>query len=216
MHRDAIGKRNSALAHFEVKKAEDTARPFVRAKACGKRQTRQMDGKYPGLARSVRQPWRLIQGQLDQMGHARCRLMGGAEQPCPALLDQTREDRVWASDNSSMDRQQVYLIVANQAGKKATSLAFGDQRKGKPALARAGRAAQHHGSLAYHDNRGVRHHGPAGRFLHGLFGSQTVKRAPATSPLPGANRFCAEMRPLCASTICREIDRPSPEFWPNP
>jgi hypothetical protein len=28
-------------------------------------------------------------------------------------------------------------------------------------------------------------------------------------------RFSAQMRPRCASTICREIDRPSPEWVPN-
>ena len=34
--------------------------------------------------------------------------------------------------------------------------------------------------------------------------------------LIGAGRFCAQMRPPWASTICREIERPSPEFWPKP
>src|SRR5690606_21097422 len=45
-------------------------------------------------------------------------------------------------------------------------------------------------------------------------GSRTMKRAPSTlgsSPgAAGALRFSAQMVPPCASTICLEIDRPSP------
>ena len=44
------------------------------------------------------------------------------------------------------------------------------------------------------------------------------KRAPTAAPRPGVGpgRFSAQMRPRCASTIWREMDRPSPEFWPKP
>ena len=50
---------------------------------------------------------------------------------------------------------------------------------------------------------------------------RTTKRAPSRAPAPrprraGPSRFSAQIRPRCASTICREIDRPSPEFWPKP
>lgn len=45
-------------------------------------------------------------------------------------------------------------------------------------------------------------------------GSLTRKRAPSTRPL-SSRRFSALMRPFSASTICRLIDRPRPECWPN-
>ena len=54
---------------------------------------------------------------------------------------------------------------------------------------------------------------------HGA-GSRTTKRAPtmvgSPSASPGPARFSAQIRPPWASTICLEIDRPSPEFWPKP
>ena len=60
----------------------------------------------------------------------------------------------------------------------------------------------------------------SGLIVFTLF-SETVNRAPST--LPGASpavgramRFSARMRPPWASTICLEIDRPSPEFCPKP
>src|SRR5471030_2897064 len=36
----------------------------------------------------------------------------------------------------------------------------------------------------------------------------------SSAELPG--RFSAQIRPPWASIICREIDKPRPEFWPNP
>ena len=51
-------------------------------------------------------------------------------------------------------------------------------------------------------------------------GKRTMNRAPSTigaSPSNCASTlFSAQMRPPCASTICLEIDRPRPEFWPKP
>ena len=46
-------------------------------------------------------------------------------------------------------------------------------------------------------------------------GSVTTKRAPRTSPGLVPGMFSAVSVPPCASTICRLIDSPSPEFWPN-
>jgi len=47
-------------------------------------------------------------------------------------------------------------------------------------------------------------------------GRRTTKRAPAIFGSPpgagGVTRFSAQMRPPWASTICREIESPSPEF----
>ena len=51
-------------------------------------------------------------------------------------------------------------------------------------------------------------------------GRRTVKRAPSTvGGAPGSVRrpraVLGDDRPRCASTICLEIDRPRPEFWPK-
>ena len=55
-------------------------------------------------------------------------------------------------------------------------------------------------------------------------GSRITKRAPPlflspASPLPrpspAGGRFSAHSRPPCATTICREMLSPSPEFWPK-
>ena len=45
-------------------------------------------------------------------------------------------------------------------------------------------------------------------------GNVTTNRAPSTL-LPIPRRFSAEICPRSASTICRLIDSPSPECWPN-
>ena len=47
-------------------------------------------------------------------------------------------------------------------------------------------------------------------------GSEMMKRAPATPPgALSARMFSAVSVPACASTICRLMERPSPEFWPK-
>ena len=48
----------------------------------------------------------------------------------------------------------------------------------------------------------------------GLAGSRIQKRAPIVAPLPPL-RFSAQIMPRCASTICFEIESPSPECVPN-
>ena len=45
--------------------------------------------------------------------------------------------------------------------------------------------------------------------------SATTKRAPRMSPGLVPAMFSAVSVPPCASTICRLIDRPRPEFWPK-
>ena len=53
-----------------------------------------------------------------------------------------------------------------------------------------------------------------------LAGSRTVNLAPMRFGSPSSSRpavrFSATMVPRCASTIWREMERPSPEFWPKP
>ena len=47
-------------------------------------------------------------------------------------------------------------------------------------------------------------------------GSVTMKRAPLISPGLVPAMFSAVRRPPCASAICRLMESPRPEFWPNP
>ena len=56
---------------------------------------------------------------------------------------------------------------------------------------------------------------PAASVRQPSAGSVTTKRAPRTSPGLVPGMFSAVSVPPCASTICRLIDRPRPEFWPN-
>lgn len=89
-----------------------------------------------------------------------------------------------------------------------------DQRRSKTGLSAArwatkqqrAFAGQHRGGMQVERTRA---HAPAA-------GSVTVNRAPAGAPLAGSTRFSAQITPRCTSTICREIDRPSPEFCPKP
>ena len=75
----------------------------------------------------------------------------------------------------------------------------------------AGRAGDQDAAITEHDRAGmdvVGHAQPSA-------GSVTVNRAPRISPGLPPEMFSAVSVPPCASTICRLIDRPRPEFWPN-
>src|SRR5262249_54835627 len=92
----------------------------------------------------------------------------------------------------------------------------GNQIEREARLARAGRAADQHGARADEHRRGM--DGGAGRSRH-IAGNRITKRAPkilVSRSLASPTRFSARMRPPCASTICREMESPSPEFWPKP
>src|SRR5262245_4032313 len=111
---------------------------------------------------------------------------------------------------------EVDTVVADQNGRRNLPGAAGeDQIEGEARLAGAGGTADQHGALADQDGRGV-HRGRGGHCA----GSLTTKCAPATVGWPSSSggpvRFTAQMRPPCASTICLEIDTPSPEFRPKP
>ena len=64
--------------------------------------------------------------------------------------------------------------------------------------------------------------GMRSRSIRHRAGRRTMKRAPehlggsSSSDAVTAMRFSAQSCPPCASTICLEIDRPRPEFWPKP
>ena len=89
------------------------------------------------------------------------------------------------------------------------------QRERQPRLAGTGWPPDQHGAAAHQHGRGVN-----GR-RHQTVGSSNVKRAPSTRGASSAEagtavRFSALSVPRWASTICLEIERPSPEFWPKP
>jgi len=111
---------------------------------------------------------------------------------------------------------EVDTVVAHQNRSWNLPGAAGEnQLEGKARFAGTGGAANQYGALTHQHGGGVYRGLPA----H-CAGSLTTKRAPATVGWPsssgGPARFSAQMRPPCASMICLEIERPSPEFWPKP
>lgn len=106
----------------------------------------------------------------------------------------------------------LYAIIGDEPAEPAAPPGLADEVLREPTLSGGGAAAQQNAGAADDDRHAV--DGPG---AHGAAGSQTVKRAPSGfSGSFGSVRFIARIRPLCASTIWREIDRPRPEFWPNP
>src|SRR6202051_336129 len=115
-------------------------------------------------------------------------------------------------------RLEVDAVIADQHGRRYLSGTPGqDEIERQPRFAGAGRPADQHRAISDQHGRCV--DARACGVRHGT-GSLTTKRAPAIvaspSALSGPARFSAQMRPPWASTICFEIERPSPEFWPNP
>ena len=122
------------------------------------------------------------------------------------------------SEQSSVAGGQLDTVVSDQACKPNESGGGGvDQRQRETRLAAARRPADQQGTAADQHRRSM-HRRRCG--LPHFAGRRTTKRAPRTaggsSGVETLRRFSAHMRPACASTICLEIDRPSPEFWPKP
>ena len=108
-------------------------------------------------------------------------------------------------------------VVADE-GREAPDEARLDKKPvGKGRLAAARRAADQDATLVDDDAARMQARSAQSQPI-GL--SRTVKRAPRRRGSPsaptGPGRFSARIVPLCASTICREIESPSPEFWPKP
>ncbi len=134
-------------------------------------------------------------------------------------LDQAGQFRGRPNLQLSGDCVEMDTVIADQNGGRKLPGAAGEyQLEGEAGLAGAGGAADQHGAIS-HPHGGSVHAGALGRHGAGA-GSRTTKRAPSTVGLPSAPsgpwRFSAQIRPLCASMICLEIDSPSPEFWPKP
>src|SRR5262245_60621804 len=136
----------------------------------------------------------------------------------PAHLDQAGQGRRRPHQQTPVMGLEMDAVVADEAG-EAEQAGFGalDERERKLRLARSRRSPDQHGIGTHEHGRSVHARRLA---LHHIAGSRTMKRAPSTRGVPSAAgeacvRFSTQMRPPCASMICLEIDRPSPEFWPK-
>src|SRR5262249_44376050 len=117
-------------------------------------------------------------------------------------------------------RLEVTAIVGYEhRERKLANLGGAQQREREARFSGARRAADQHRAGADQHSGSV-DRGHFGNAPAHIAGRRTMKRAPRTVGSPSASpistRFSAHRRPPCASTICSEIDSPSPEFWPNP
>jgi hypothetical protein len=108
------------------------------------------------------------------------------------------------SHRVSGSRSQHGLVVGDQPS------AAVDQAKGEIRFPAAGGPAERDGA-AIDRNRGGMNEEAVG---YDPAGSRMQNRAPATVP-SAFLRFSAQIEPRCATTICCEIERPSPEWVPN-
>ena len=149
---------------------------------------------------------------------------GRRRMPEPAHLDQAREGCGRTHQQAAVRGLDVNAVVADQPreGKGAVRRRGSAQTRGTdlpaPAAPRISTAraptstAEAWMVAVVSIFRVMRAHvtSPAGA-------PRSARRAPsAPRPVATPMRFSARMRPPCASTIWREIERPRPEFWPNP
>jgi len=104
----------------------------------------------------------------------------------------------------SVATEQQGLIVGDQPS------AAVDQAKCQIRFPAARGPAEHDGPTIDR-NRGGMNEKAVG---HDPAGSRMQNRAPVTAP-SAFLRFSAQIEPRCATTICCEIERPSPEWVPN-
>ena len=130
-----------------------------------------------------------------------------------ADLDEPAERFCWPHQQPAVHGLDMHAVIADQARERQRAGCAGaNEREGEDRFARTCRSTDQHRARADEDRGRVDRGHDAGR--------RTTKRAPRTFGPSGSSdtpmRFSARMRPPCASTICREIERPSPEFWPKP
>lgn len=174
-------------------------------------QQRQVDtGKMEGWLTLGRQAF----GSGDDLDHTRknCLIyMIYRRNSDSAPFDFTLNCRVATGDQVVADVRHGHAIIPDQASELPRKMRFRDQSLGQCGFACAGGPQKQHALLADHNSGGVKiiaHIAPQS-------GSDTVKRAPARSPF-ASRIFSAWIFPACASTICCEIESPSPEFCPKP
>src|SRR6516165_9396223 len=143
----------------------------------------------------------------NEVDHQSERCLGERIEPQdadPADLEQANDRSRRANLDLIVSTEQHGLIVGDQTG------AAVDQAKGEIRFPAARRTAEQD-SAAIDRNRGGMNEQAVG---HDPAGSRMQNRAPVTAP-SAFLWFSAQIEPRCATTICCEIERPSPEWVPN-
>ena len=155
-----------------------------------------------------RQPLILFLPKIDRQDNPGLGQARNRQQPDLARLDQICNCRRAAGDDRIPDKHQFDGVICDQGSAESDHLngerGFSGTRRAEdqqptPFDRHAGRVQQ------------KRHCG-------GHTGRPTTKRAPRGSEVTSAlvgRMFSAQMTPPCASTICFEMARPSPEWLPK-
>ena len=210
----AIGKARKSELLARIGGAQRSKQEPNRIGGGRDRKSRQTySGKFRNGCIRRRQPFRVRHFEVDHEADERDGFRRKAPDSKPADFDQAGERSGRTYQQAPVRGLDMNAVIADEAcERQGAGFARPDQRKRETGFAGAGRAADQYGARANQDSRGVQGHHSAGR--------RTTKRAPSTFGPSGSAempmRFSARMRPPCASTIWREMERPSPEFWPKP
>jgi hypothetical protein len=176
------------------------------------------NGRFP--VGDVGQPRRRRNVEIDHPRNNRHRFVRQLPNSKPSHLQKPGKGCRRACDQAVMDGLQANAIVGHEARKREVT---GGRRlyqpEHEPRLAGARRSTNENGPRTHQNRRGMNGGGGAHE-SYDIAGSRTRKRAPRMRSSiaglapgsRGATRFCASSRPPWASTICFEMNRPSPEF----
>ena len=172
-----------------------------------------------------RQALRVGCREVDDEAHDRDRLEGNAADSKPADFDQAGKRRGRPHQQAAVRGFDMHAVVADEprerqraglcplrSAQTRAAICPSPPRRGSAPRARR-QEPRRRGSLGNESCRAdsLAVTSPAGA-------PRSARRAP--SGRPGRSdtpmRFSARMRPPCASTIWREIERPRPEFCPKP
>lgn len=165
------------------------------------------------------QAWRSLAVQLHNQPNHRRRCLGHGHDADAAHLDEAPNSGMALCQQAPVAGPEMNAIIPDERRMAAALGHELHQPQGKARFAAAGNAGDEHATLpqdnasamqasAMQASPPLRGHGVS-------TGRETTNRAPATDP-SALCRFSARMLPRCASTICCEIESPSPEFWPKP
>jgi hypothetical protein len=165
-----------------------------------------------------RQPPSVRCGKVDDHPNHRARFVREPYQADAAHLDQAGQRFGRPGQQPAMCGFKMNPVVRHQAREwKRTGSRHFNQFQRQPRFSGSGWPADQHSAGSDKDGRSVHRRG--GRCHYGA-GRRTMKRAPATVASPcssgGPGLFSTQIAPPWASTICLEMERPSPEFWPKP
>ena len=154
------------------------------------------------------------------MRHDRDGLVRKPSDAEPADLQEAGQFGRRSHEQPTVRGRKQRTVIGDQARKCYPSL-FGSLQncEHQARLPASRRTANEDGVCAKQDGGGVNRR-RGGADDHHIAGRRTSNRAPitfgASEGSSASTRFSAQMRPWCASTICFEIESPSPELWPNP